>query len=342
MQSSGRKKVTMDDIAKRLGISKNSVSLALNNKPGVSNELRNRVIEVACQLNYGGFSINEKSKSKCIIIIVPEYLINDTFFYSEVLWAIEREAKNQGCISITTSITHEAEENLLLPPIPHEMNILGFLVIGIIKENYLKKLYDIGFPILTVDILYNNVPVDSIVSANINGAYTATKYLIDNGHRQIGFIGPIFAAQSIFERWCGFTQAMLKHNLEPNADYNILGTNTHFQLMDTVDVLEPYLDKITSYPTAWFCAGDRIAISLINILSKRNIRVPDDISIIGFDDLEVSKMIIPPLTTIKIDKKLMGKLAVDYLINRKFSEMGNISINLLGTLIVRESVKSIL
>jgi LacI family transcriptional regulator/LacI family purine nucleotide synthesis repressor len=328
----------MSDIAERLGISKNSVSLALNNKPGVSEALRKKIVSTATELNYGGFSVQDENKSKCIAVIVPEYLQNDTFFYSDVFWAIERESKKQGCLPITFSVSHEAEANLQLPSMPKEMNIIGLLVIGVVSEPYLKHIYETGFPVVTVDIAYQSVPVNSICSANISGAYTATRYLAECGHAEIGFIGPIHAAQSVYERWCGFQEALGSCGLKNNPDYNIVGAGDRFELLDTTKALEPYLDRTPRYPTAWFCAGDRIAIALINLLSKKHLSVPDDVSVIGYDDIPISQMISPPLTTIRVNRKLMGRLSVERLIALQAEPKSVEITNLLGTLVVRESV----
>jgi LacI family transcriptional regulator/LacI family purine nucleotide synthesis repressor len=310
------RKATMDDIAKQLNISKNSVSLALNNKNGVGDELRKKIIETARQMQYGIYSGTECDKSNCIILIVPEYLQNDTFFYFDIFWAIEKEAKEDGYLSIITSISKTAEQELILPNLTQEMNIFGFLVIGILNEQYLQKLHTLNYPIITVDIPYPSVPVTSIYSANLTGGYTATKYLIDAGHKEIGFIGPIYSAQSVYERWCGFSQALMNCGLTQHSEYNILGEKGSFHLLDTAEALEPYLNEIKNLPTAWFCAGDRIAITLIQLLAKRSFNVPEDISIIGFDDINLAQVISPPLTTIHVDRKYMGRLAVKQLIQR--------------------------
>jgi len=338
-RSRATKKVTMDDIARLLGISKNSVSLALNDKKGVSDELREQIIEKAIELNYGSFAARQDARSNCIVVIVPEYLHNDTFFYSEVFWAIENEAKRRGFVSINVGITREMEENLQLPQFQRDIPIYGVLVIGVLRRSYIQKLYELKHPMLTVDISYGNVPVGCVGAANMNGGYMATKYLIENGHKRIGFIGPAYVAMSVYERWCGFNLAMRNSGLPVCEEDVIFGENERFKLLNTLEDLEPYMADLNQGPTAWFCAGDRTAIAMINLLVKRGIRVPEEISVIGFDDIAMAEMIFPRLTTIRIDRKRMGKLAVENLCSLAASgEERAVIANIVGELVVRESV----
>jgi len=335
-----RSKVTMHDIANHLDISKNAVSLALSNKKGVSDSLRKKVLDTARQMNYGNFIPNGE-KSTCVISIVPEYIQNDTYFYSDIFWSIEKEAKKRACISIMSGISKNAEKELILPQTPPEMENKGFLVIGIINSAYIDKLIQTGYPVVSVDITHLNTPVRSITASNIPGGYTAAKHLIDKGHKKIGFIGPVYSAQSIYERWCGFCQAMEVHGLKIDPGFNIIGKKNEFKLFDTIEVLEGFINEIDSYPTAWFCAGDRIAIALNNILTRKGIKIPDDISIMGFDDIPMSQLVLPALTTMRIDRKLMGKLAIDSLFNSKQDYKQSINVNITVSLVERDSIKEI-
>lgn len=336
------KKATMSDIAQKLGISKNAVSLALNNKSGVSDELRQKIVDAAVALNYGSYSANDSNRSKCIAVVIPEYLHNDTFFYADIFWAVEREASRHGYLSITASISREMEKSLALPLLPKEMHIAGLLVIGVVSEEYLSRLYQTGYPIVTVDITYHDVTVNSVGSANFEGAYAATRYLAECGHREIGFVGPIHTAQSVYERWCGFHQALQRFGLSDRPAYHITGARDHFELLDTPEVLEAYLNRISEYPTAWFCAGDRIAAALVQQLNKRQKAIPGEISVVGFDDISIAQMMTPPLTTVRVNRKLMGKLAVERLITLQTEPKRVFHISLPGTLIVRDSVRSLL
>jgi len=218
----GNKKVTMHDIANHLNISKNAVSLALGNKKGVSDSLRKKVLDTARQMNYGNYMTSDE-KSSCVVSIVPEYIHNDAYFYSDIFWSIEKEAKKRDCISIMSGITASAERDLILPQTPPEMENKGFLVIGIVEDAYIEKLLQTGASVISIDISHHDTMVRSVTASNLSGGYSATKYLIDKGHKNIGFIGPIYSAQSIYERWCGYCQAMDIYGLKIEQGFNVVG-----------------------------------------------------------------------------------------------------------------------
>jgi len=330
------KKVTITDIAHSVGVSKNSVSLALRGMAGVGPDLRRRIIDTAIQMGYMDDQPIESPEDTCIVVILPNYLHSDAFFYSDVLWAIDDDIKSRGACAIRIGITKDMEEARELPVMPKGLHVIGIIVVGIFDIEYVKRLQELGLPFLSVDIPYQNFPC--IGSSNIMGGLAATNHLIDLGHKEIGFIGPIYSATSVYERWCGFKLGMSEAGLSYENGYNILGEQT-FRLFDSEDALEPYVSRMGKLPTAWFCAGDCIAIAMIHLLTKRGFCIPGDVSIMGFDDILAAQMVIPCLTTIRTDRQLMGKLAVNYFFEiRRNKDMATVSKTVPYELIVRDSV----
>ncbi|MCL2362132.1 MAG: LacI family DNA-binding transcriptional regulator [Defluviitaleaceae bacterium] len=331
------KKVTIADIANSVGVSKNSVSLALRGRAGVGDDLRRSIIEKAVEMGYlGEHSVPEFSQDSCIVVILPEYVHGDAFFYSDVLWAIDNEVKTRGVCSVHSVVSKEMEEAGELPAIPKGMHSIGVLVVGIFDTGYVEKLKEMELPVMTVDIVYDGLPY--IGSSNITGGLAATNKLIELGHKEIGFVGPIHTATSVYERWCGYNLAMQRANLPVEDRFCVLGKQG-FQLFNTEEALGDYINSMDKYPTAWFCAGDRTAIVMIHLLTKMGIRVPDDISIMGFDDILAAQMVLPCLTTIRTDRRLMGKLAVNYFFEaRKDKDMVVVSKIVPFELVERDSV----
>lgn len=313
-----RKSVTMEDIAQAVGVSKNAVSLALADKPGVSEAIRSQIKQAALRLGYRAPAGRMEEKGS-LVVIVPEYLHSDGAFYSDIFWAVEHESRKQGFLTLTSGLSRAMERDLILPKETETLNVLGYLAIGIIHKEYLEMLHATGKQVVCVDICCHSPVLSSVTADNLYGGFQATEYLIQHGHQRIGFVGPIFSASSVFERWCGYQQAMLLHNLEIPEECCILGCRTGFELLDSCDTLAKYFSAIGDMPTAWFCAGDMIAISMLKLIKERGYRVPEDVSLISFDDLKVVEMVSPPLTSIHVDRSRMSKQSVHQLLNQIFS-----------------------
>ncbi|MDQ0872813.1 DNA-binding LacI/PurR family transcriptional regulator [Paenibacillus sp. V4I3] len=331
-------KTSMQDIADKLGISKNAVSLALNNKAGVSEELRFRIFEAANQLNYRTDTKTKKKRGN-LLVLIPENIRNDKIFYYEVFWSIEKRAKENGYNAIICSVTQEMEDQLILPELYHEIEFHGILLVGVLHLNYVRKLFDLGIPLVTVDHYYDSLQFDAVVTANAEEAYKIVTHLIDKGHQQIGFIGAISRTKSFRERWSGYQNAMSDAGLAIDMNHNIVNPSPLEALNSTPIELADHLDAMPSMPTAWFCADDRIAISFIQILISKGYKVPEDISVVGFGDIEAAQMIAPRLTTIQVQREQLGNEAVDFLI-RKIDFGGSpAKISIYGELIERDSCK---
>ncbi|GGI47032.1 LacI family transcriptional regulator [Paenibacillus marchantiophytorum] len=333
-------KTSMQDIADRLGISKNAVSLALNHKAGVSEELRARVFEAANLLNYRTEPRNRR-KPQHLLVLIPEFIRNDTIFYYEVFWSIEKRAKEHGYTAILCGVTKDMEQQFILPELYHEMVFHGMLMIGVFHTDYARMLHELGAPLVTVDHYYDSLQLDAVVTANAEEAYKLTSHLIARGHKRIGFIGSESMTKSFKERWTGFQNAMSDARLTIDMNHCIAGFAPLETLHASPDdsALAEFVHKRQSLPTAIICANDRIAISLIQILLAQGYQVPDDISVAGFDDIEAAQMITPRLTTIQVQRELLGCEAVDFLI-RKIDFGGSPSkISIYGQLIERDSCK---
>jgi len=326
----------MQDIASHLGVSKNAVSLALNDKPGVSDQLRAQVFEAANRLNYRLTKKNNRKRNH-LLVLIPSYIKNDRIFYYELFWAIEQRTKENGYHAVIHGVTPEMEENLIMPDMNTEMSIHGILIVGVLRVEFVRKLLDSGLPLVTVDHCYESLQLDAVVTANEDESYKMVKHLIDHGHREIGFIGSVEMTRSFKERWAGYTNAMQDANLEINRHHCLLQSSPLSVLLSSKDELTTFIDGLQSMPTAWFCANDAIAITMIQILQVRGIKVPDDISIAGFDDIAAAAMIVPTLTTIQVQREQLGFEAVDFLIRKIEYGGAPAKISIYGELIVRSS-----
>jgi DNA-binding LacI/PurR family transcriptional regulator len=333
-----RQKTSMQDIATVLGISKNAVSLALNNRPGISETLRSKVIQTAIDMNYGGYGkLGSTVDKNLVAICVPSAISGSSQFYSTVYWAIEQALGVHGYHTLLTSITREMEEQLELPPVLDERELRGIVVVGILSKEFVRKLATVFGNIVLVDNYYVDLPLNSVVTANSEGGYEATQCLIEHGCRHIGFVGNIARYSAYRERWAGCKLA-LEHAAIAIDETMVFTDSKLYTPSFTVDAVAAAIAQ--SSMDAVFCACDRDAIQLIGRLHALGVAIPDRLSVIGFDDIENADIINPPLTTMRVPRRDLGLRAVDLLIDQIEGKMkSRLALSVYPQLIVRNSVR---
>lgn len=337
-----KKAVSLQTIADKLNVSKYSVSLALNNRPGIGEELRQRILETAKEMGYHKTRRVSDPPDSNILVIIPKYIQNDTLFYGHIYWVIENEVEKSGRTAILTSLSQEMERELILPHFIKDMDIAGIITVGVLSMPFIRLLAKTQIPIVSVDQSYDFLPIDSVVTANVEGAYQIVCHLIENGHTDIGFVGAINMTSSIFERWIGYQKAMNVHGLRIISEHCITKDSPLSSLLSEAEELEQVMDKMNSLPTAWFCAGGLTALNLMNILKKRNIKIPEQISIVGFDNPDFLSFVTPALTTYNVRRTQLGELAVKRLLEKIADPFGyTTKTSIYGDLIIRDSVKRI-
>lgn len=336
-------KVTMKDIAKELNISINAVSIALNDKPGVSDSMRLKILRTADKMGY----INEKhhylsvfSKSN-ICILMQSYYANTGHFYSIVLRSIVERAKQLGYISI---LNYFEDNQFEFPNCIIDRKVAGILVVGKISDQNLNQLKNTGIPVVLVDYTSLGDTCDCVLTHNKQGGYLITQYVLDKGYKRVGFFGDLEYSLSFSDRFMGYKQALVNRNIAVDIEsyinqYSILYETEKYVLENDVHSIVSLLGK-RELPEVFVCANDSNAFILLNALTLMNIKVPDQIGITGFDDTPLCDKTIPKLTTVQVQKELMGEIAVNKLIDRIHRENDVQMTQLLSTKIIeRDSVK---
>ncbi|WP_239004774.1 LacI family DNA-binding transcriptional regulator [Paenibacillus tepidiphilus] len=333
----------MQDIADRLNISKNAVSLALQDKKGVGEEMRYRILSTAREMGYGEYA-EKPAAGRNVLILVPErvmsYQDNDHFrFYHDLIWGLEKSIRKRGLSAVIAPIDREMEARLQLPRQCTEMAYLGIILFGIVDRDYARLVWELDTPLVMFDSYHRDLPCPVVASANMEGAYEAVTTLIRSGHRRIGFIGPANLTTSHEERWLGYLRAVQEAGL-PLEMHQVLASSAGFQY--TEQEIAAYLDGADDYPTAFFCGNDRIAYLLARQLRMRGRRVPEDVSIIGFDDLhyeeEESGL---AMTTMRVEKEKMCEAAADMLLSLKSTSREMLRMYISPTLVSRSSVSAV-
>lgn len=333
------KNVTMKDIAQKLHISTVTVSKALSGKDGVGDVLRDRVIEVAEEMGYRYNSMAKNMKEgksyNIGVIIADRFVKNDAdSFYLKMYQNVVKALSKKNYYGIMEIVTAQVENNLLIPNILQENKVDGVIIIGQLSTSYLKVIKNTSIPMVFLDFYDETLDVDSVISDSFYGSYTITNHVISNGHRNVGFVGNIFATSSILDRYLGYYKALISNNIPINNEWIIPdrgddGINIDYVLPDRL-------------PTAFVCNCDSNAYRLIKKLNKMGYRVPEDITVVGYDNDIFASISSPKLTTVEVDVEAMAETAVSALMRKIQGDDRNLGIKVIsGNLILRESVKNI-
>ncbi|ALA70200.1 LacI family transcriptional regulator [Geobacillus stearothermophilus 10] len=304
-----KKRVTMQDIADRLNISKNSVSQALRGKEGVSEETRALVKRTAKEMGYEYPASRAKSRGKPpkqIALIASDRTFSLKFF-GEIYLSIEQEALSHGMKLHIQSVNKEQKERLLLPSFIEEKQVDGVIVLSHISTEYIQQIVATGIPTVLVDHHHPNIPADAVLTNNRFGAYVAVQHLLELNHTDIAFVGDVNYSPSYQERYEGYLLALKDYGVKPNEEWMFC------QAQEDETVIAGYIRELKRQPTAWFCVNDGLGFFVSTGLQQYGLKVPDDVSVCSFDNGQLSQIATPKITTVDIDLKRYGKRAVELL-----------------------------
>ena len=317
-------KVTLQDIAEALGVSRNTVSKAMNNTGSVSDATKNRIFQKAAEMGYKQFGLNnpkqdtvETSESKQIALFANS-LMNTSHFGSKVIDAFQERISSAGYTLSIFLIRDSEISNLVLPAGFDRTPIDGIICLELFSETYSRFLCSKQIPLLFVDTVVNrhdlDLPSDLIYMENKVSTYNMLKSLITGGVSKIGFVGDFNHCNSFFERWESFLTVLKDFNLAFEKDSCILDTDS--PLYGNSEWLCQKVKEMKEIPQAFFCANDFIAINLMRALKQAGYSVPEDVKVCGFDNSPESTRVEPSLPTVNIPSLDMGCIAADILVSR--------------------------
>jgi LacI family transcriptional regulator len=329
MPGSQKKRIKLVDIARASGVSLTAVSLALSDKPGVSQETRTRVLEIARSLGYRFKTPAYTAPLKSIHtvgLLVKSDPADDpqaNQFYSYIIAGIETTCRQMGIQLMFANLpVDEGNFPVEYPSLLETGDIDAILLAGVYVDDTLSRMIDRrGCPVVLIDSYCDTRIYNAILSDNFQGAYQATEYLIGKGHRQIGFLGASDDAFPSFrDRRKGYRKAL--------ADYGISSEYFADSPVARSNVAQAAVELIQQHGqiSGLVCVNDDVAISAMNALIKQGIQIPQDLSIIGFDDIYIAESVVPALTTMRVNKQSMGRLAVQLLVNQVFQMDGASSV----------------
>ena len=334
-----KEKVSMLDIANELGISKVSVSKALSDRDGVSDELREKVKNVASKLGYrfnnSARSLKTNRQFNIGILISEKFIMDKEAYYFYVSGEIIRKLDEYHISGIMEIITEVQETQAQKPRCYNERKVDGLIVLGQLHCDYLQMIESLQIPAVFFDFYVKRAKIDSIVADNFFSGYTLTNLLIEKGHRQIGYVGSIMATSSIQDRYLGYYKALIENQLTLDPSLVLEDRDNHGRLIP--------LTLPEELPTAFVCNCDQVAYTLLQELKKRGKQVPNDVSIVGFDNALYSTLSDPQITTVDHNIEKMVSTAVK-VITKKIANPQRTYDRILipGTIIERSSVLEII
>lgn len=328
-------KKSLQKIANELGTTKVTVWRVANNQKGVGPELKSRILEKLAENNK---LANEKKAAVIKADKLACVLAHRFFFKNESFYTSIYQKLNELCVSNNIELTlfvldQQPEIDGLLPLNLTSNSFDGVFLIGELDLNFLKSMSALKIPFIVIDFLTPRIETDFIVADNFYLGYLATCKLIENNHKNIGFIGAYNKIHNIMDRYLGFKKALDINNLILNPDW-IFNINDPVTGLYTSNFQLP-----ENLPTAFLCHCDMAAYYLIEKLKTIGVRVPEDISIVSFDNTDLATKIEPPLSSINIDTSEFATLSYKLLNDRiKNPDLEYMVKYVNGRLIQRDSV----
>lgn len=310
------RKVTIRDVARAAGVGVGTVSRVLNNSPQVSDSTRERVMQIVDAMGFKPHAIARqlprKTRFKNIGVITRPFIAN-YYSFAERLRGVQNilntHEDQYELVLFNTRSTQNYDERLLT--IIQTAAIEGLIIIDLsLSEIQQDALYSANIPFIGLNHL-QDATWPCIWSDNVAGGYKATRHLLELGHRLIAYVGDYFNADGFLtsgERYTGYRNALAEYRLKPDPDYVLQGEHGY----DSALWLMRQLLERSPHPTAVFAMSDVQALGCITAIREAGLRVPEDISVIGYDDLESSYF--HGLTTVRQHLEISGELGMEYLL----------------------------
>ena len=328
--------VKLKDIAQAAGVSTVTVSNALSGKRGVSNDVREKIEEIARNMGYDFSRYEKKEGGYRIGVIASEmYMEMGTSFY----WAMYQQvvyvaskSRSQTMLEILDTDMQRRDE---LPKLMREKMIDGLIVIGWHFKSYVENLVKKSeIPIVLLDFQIKGLKCDAVMSGNYIGMYKMTHYLLEKGHRDIAFVGSVYANENIMDRYYGYRKGLEEAGIPFRKEW----------VLEDRDLIvgDMRVELPDNMPTAFVCNSDLTASMVINQLEEQGYRVPEDFSVVGFDNYLFPGLCDVEITTYEVDIREMANKAIHVLLKKVSGERYKQGITIVeGRLVEKASVQQV-
>lgn len=316
-------KVTIQDIADALGVSRNTVSKAINNSEGLADATREKILQKAFEMGYKQFSyVNTLARSAAeipgtlrysgeIALLTTKFL-TPSHFSSVMLDKFQREISQMGFTLNTHRVSEENLSHMTLPSTFVADRCSAIICIEMFDRDYDEMVCKLGVPVLFVDGPPKkdgySLPADQLYMDNTTPVTGFVSHMLEMGQRRIGFVGDYEYCQSFYERYAAFRLVMALAGAEVR-EKDIFKTRTVYELDESLKAAD-------DLPQVLICANDFVAADAIRVLSAKGVRIPEDVKLFGFDDAPESRIVMPKLSTVHIHTQIMAFAAMHLLVTR--------------------------
>ena len=324
MNKQPKKPVTLADIAAKAAVTPMTVSRVINNNGYVHADTRERVLRVAREMNYRRNGLARGLKRQCTETV--GMVIGDIAnpFAAELSRAVREVLEERGYTLFICISEHTAKEDVLAFDSLADHRADGMIVATRASKSgneRLAELIDSGMPVSLIGRDFHHEHADHVSADNLKGGYEATTHLIDAGHKRIGFIGVSLTQGLRLRRFQGYLEALKDHGLD-DEDQLIVGARNNGEQVPGYSTEEMGYDgmtqllKLKNPPTAVFARNDFTAMGALNAIKRAGLRIPDDIAIVGYDDIPLASHTSPTLTTVRQPTREQGRCAAEFLLRR--------------------------
>ena len=330
-----KKKMSITEVAAHFGVSASTVSRAMNNLPGVSSELREKILSYTQGIGYLPNTVTKNASTGKLNIIAM--IVGDIRnpFYADLVFHVQKTLSEYGYQLCVFNSEYEERDELRFIHVAESFNFSGIIQVTVTTESMSETLKKLSIPVVMVNRMLNTFDGDVVLMDNYEAGYIVTRYLIEQGHSRIGFLLGQMESASSTQRYEGYLQAMKNYNLEVHQEDVLPGDLT----MDTAyELADDFIDNIEDRATAMVMSNDLSAYGFMRRCRERGIRLPEMLSIVSFDNVWFSSAMDVQLTSIEPHTSDMGRIAAELMVNRiKYPNKDTERVILSPTLIERRS-----
>lgn len=333
------KKIQLSEIAQLAGVSASTVSRVLNNKAyTISNEVQQRVLAAVAELSPHKELVRRNIEH---VSLFSSWMIDPSIdsFYTGILTGIEAECRKQGIHFSFTHLKPELESISYILDKVNQNHIDGLIFGTPQNRQLLEEVVQHDLPAVIINAHHTGLPIDTFLPDNFTGTSLAVNYLIQQGHKRILHLSDL-QRKTIRHRFMAYRNTLEEAGIE--YDPRLVLKIDDINAPEAYEGLKNFLNNRPPDFTAVFCANDLTAIGAMRALREANLRIPEDISVIGYDDIAIAEFTDPPLTTIRVEREAIGAKALQGLIERAANpNQVHYSLELACKLIERNSVSSV-